>query len=94
MDIVKYQTAFSFDADFLEKIELELDKIEKYHTKESLFRMIVKINEEGLIKKEEIFRFKNKYTGETVELSEMQSPAGFVFTEKVVKLSLLACKRG
>lgn len=94
MDLIKYETAFSLDADFLEKIELELDKIEKYHIKESLLRMIVKINEEGMIKKEEIFRFKNKYTGETVDLSEMQNMAGFVFIEKVIKLSLFACKRG
>lgn len=92
MDIVKYETAFSFDADFLEKIGLGLHEIENHHIKKLLFQMIEKINEEGMIKKEEVFRFKNKYTGELVELSEVQSIAGFVFTEKVVKLSLLACK--
>lgn len=94
MDLKLYETAFSFDADFLEKIELELQEIENHHIKKLLFQMIEKINEEGMIKREEVFRFKNKNTGELIELSEMQNIAGFVFTEKVVKLSLLVCKRG
>lgn len=94
MDIRKYESAFVLDADFLEKINLELGEIEEHHIKKILPGMIIKMYQDGMVKRDDVFRFRNRITGEILELDKMENTPGFVFMEKIIRLSLYACKRG
>ncbi len=95
MNFLTYTAAFSIDASILDIVNLEGDENthDVYAIKKSLSNLILKIYEEGCCEIKNIYRYQSLSTGETLELEEREEIKGFELIEKVVKISLLICKR-
>ena len=95
MEFRTYTTAFSIDADILDIVNLEGDENthDVYAIKKSLSNLILKIYEEGTCDIKKIYRYKHNITNEILESDEIQEIKGFYLVEKVVKISLMVCKR-